>query len=119
MTDPLEGKPDEFNESYSNVHIPDLLKVPGGRGRATGYGDAVKGRRERAPALPHDLRVRYRCRYGQSGCQGVGNTSRMPPVIDSSANVTYHSKPSGTESRPDLLAFGAWRQFHMQGLEPP
>ena len=29
MTDPLEGKPDEFNESYSNVHIPDLLKVPG------------------------------------------------------------------------------------------
>lgn len=29
FSNPLEGKDDEFNEWYDNVHIPELLAVPG------------------------------------------------------------------------------------------
>lgn len=29
FANPVEGKDAEFNEWYDNVHIPDLLKVPG------------------------------------------------------------------------------------------
>jgi hypothetical protein len=29
FSNPVEGKDDEFNDWYDNVHIPDLLKVPG------------------------------------------------------------------------------------------
>ena len=28
-SNPVEGKDDEFNEWYDNVHIPELLAVPG------------------------------------------------------------------------------------------
>jgi hypothetical protein len=29
MTNPVEGRADEFNDWYTNVHIPDLLRLPG------------------------------------------------------------------------------------------
>jgi len=29
FSNPAEGKDDEFNEWYDNVHIPDLLAIPG------------------------------------------------------------------------------------------
>lgn len=29
FSNPLDGKDDEFNEWYDNVHIPDLLAIPG------------------------------------------------------------------------------------------
>ena len=29
MTEPLEGKEDEYNDWYDNEHIPEFLKVPG------------------------------------------------------------------------------------------
>jgi hypothetical protein len=29
FANPVEGKDDEFNEWYENVHIPDLLAIPG------------------------------------------------------------------------------------------
>jgi hypothetical protein len=29
MTEPLAGKEDEFNDWYSNVHLHELVKVPG------------------------------------------------------------------------------------------
>ena len=29
LSDAIEGREDEFNEWYSNVHLPDALKVPG------------------------------------------------------------------------------------------
>lgn len=29
FTNPVEGQEDEFNDWYTNQHLPDLLKVPG------------------------------------------------------------------------------------------
>ena len=29
FSNPAEGKDDEFNDWYDNVHIPDLLAIPG------------------------------------------------------------------------------------------
>jgi hypothetical protein len=29
LTNPIEGKDEEFNEWYTNVHLPDVLKLPG------------------------------------------------------------------------------------------
>ncbi len=29
FSNPLDGKDDEFNDWYDNVHIPDLLSIPG------------------------------------------------------------------------------------------
>jgi hypothetical protein len=29
MTEPVAGRDDEFNEWYDNVHVPEMLKVPG------------------------------------------------------------------------------------------
>lgn len=29
MTNPSEGREGEFNDWYSNVHLPDVLKIPG------------------------------------------------------------------------------------------
>ncbi|MDH6242712.1 DUF4286 family protein [Mycobacterium sp. OTB74] len=29
FSNPLEGRDDEFNEWYDNVHVPDLLAIPG------------------------------------------------------------------------------------------
>jgi hypothetical protein len=29
MTNPSEGREDEFNDWYTNTHLPDVLKIPG------------------------------------------------------------------------------------------
>lgn len=31
LTNPVEGKEDEYNDWYDNIHLPDVLKVPGVR----------------------------------------------------------------------------------------
>ncbi len=34
LTNPLEGRDDEFNDWYTNVHLADVLKLPGVTGGA-------------------------------------------------------------------------------------
>jgi len=29
FTNPVEGRDDEYNDWYTNTHLPDVLKIPG------------------------------------------------------------------------------------------
>jgi hypothetical protein len=91
MTEPLEGKDEEFNEWYDNVHIPELLKVP---------GFAAAQRFAAVPWTKGELPPRaYLTLYEfdtdvesvkEANAQArSGRSHETPPVIDTSASVVY------------------------------
>ncbi len=45
LTNPVEGREDEYNDWYSNIHLPDLVAIPGftaaQRFKATDLGDGT------------------------------------------------------------------------------
>jgi hypothetical protein len=91
LTDPLEGKDEEFNEWYDNVHIPELLKVP---------GFAAAQRFVAVPWMKGELpERRYLTLYEfDTDVEAVKDANRKaragravetPPVLDTSASIVY------------------------------
>ena len=60
----IEGREDEFNEWYDNVHVPDLLAIPGVLS-AHRY-DLLETAINRNPAMPAPTH-RYLCIYEMEG----------------------------------------------------
>jgi hypothetical protein len=91
MTEPLEGKEEEFNDWYDNVHIPEFLKTPGFA--AAQRFIAVPWMRGELPDRPYmtlyefdtDVEeVKEANRQARSG-----RSAESPPVIDTSASIVY------------------------------
>jgi hypothetical protein len=64
FSNPTEGREDEFNDWYDNVHIPDLLAIPGILS-AHRY-DLLDTAINRDPAMPPPAH-RYLCVYEMEG----------------------------------------------------
>jgi len=64
FSNPVEGKEDEFNEWYDNVHVPELLAVPG-MVSATRYAPARGGDLPRQGWRRTRAQVHVRLRAGR------------------------------------------------------
>jgi hypothetical protein len=64
FSNPIEGREEEFNEWYDNVHVPDLLAIPGLlSAHRYDLQDAAINRNPAMPAPTH----RYLCIYEMEG----------------------------------------------------
>ena len=91
MTEPLEGKDDEFNEWYDTVHIPELLKVPGvaaaQRFVAVPWTKGELPDRQYLTVYEFDTdvdEVKEAIKRARPG-----DAAKIPPVIDTSASIVY------------------------------
>jgi hypothetical protein len=98
MTQPVPGKEDEYNDWYSNVHIPELLKIP---------GIAAAQRFEAVPALSGQLPAqKYMALYefdtdvdealkAMREARSAPGAAPASPALDTSSAVMYAYRAIG------------------------
>ena len=91
MTEPLEGKDQEYNEWYDNDHIPALLKVPGfaaaQRFVAVPWMNGEMPDRRYLTLYEFDTDVESVKEANLEARKAC--THETPPVIDTSASIVY------------------------------
>ena len=94
FSNPAEGKDDEFNDWYDNVHIPDLLAIPG----------MLSAQRYNL----HDAEV-YRMEGGMPPEHRYCLIYEMEGDVDAIMNKIQQEVAEGRISMADCLDMSSWR----------
>ena len=108
LTNPIDGRDDEFNDWYSNVHLDDVLKLPGVKA-------AQRFRLSETQHRPGPFEWRYMAVYEieiddltvtLSALKSASGTEAMPlsPALSPERMVWIYEPVTGRVERPDPQA---------------